>query len=126
MEVSGTIKVLGDTQEFGSNGFRKRECVITTNEQYPQTLLVEFTQNNTELLNNYAIGDTVTIQINIRGREWTNPQGQVKYFVSLNGWRMEKMGAAPAPSAPMQDIPASAPAAAAAPAADDAEDDLPF
>ena len=126
MEVSGTIKVLGDTQEFGSNGFRKRECVITTNEQYPQTLLVEFTQNNTSLLDGYSVGDSVTIQINIRGREWTNPQGQVKYFVSLNGWRLEKMGASTGASAPMQDIPAPVAGDAPAGASDSDDDDLPF
>lgn len=126
MEVTGSIKVLGDTQEFGSNGFKKRECVVTTNEQYPQTLLIEFTQNNTALLDSYKIGDVVTIQINLRGREWTNPSGDVKYFVSLNGWRMEKAGAAPAPgNAPMQSIPT--PAASDAPASsEDDDDDLPF
>ncbi|MBD79432.1 MAG: hypothetical protein CL840_10975 [Crocinitomicaceae bacterium] len=126
MEVSGSIKVLGDTQEFGSNGFRKRECVITTNEQYPQTILVEFTQNNTTSLDSYKVGDNVTIQINIRGREWTNPQGEVKYFVSLNGWRIEKVGAAPTAGAPMQDIPAPAAADAPASGSSDEEDDLPF
>lgn len=127
MEVSGRIKVIGSTQEFGSNGFKKRECVITTNEQYPQSLLIEFTQNNTALLDSYSIGDDVTIQINIRGREWTNPQGEVKYFVSLNGWRMAKAGAAaPAPMAPPTDMPnVPAPAATNAPANDE-EDDLPF
>lgn len=126
MEVSGNIKVIGDTKEFGSNGFKKRELVITTNEQYPQSLLIEFTQNNTSLLDSYSVNDAVTVQINIRGREWTPPQGgEVKYFVSLNGWRIEKMGAPAAGNAPMQDIPA--PAAADAPAASDSDDDdLPF
>jgi hypothetical protein len=126
MEVSGSIKVLGDTQEFGSNGFKKRECVITTAEQYPQVIMVEFVQNNTASLDAYKVGDNVTIQINIRGREWTNPQGEVKYFNSLQGWRIEKAGAAPAAGgAPMQDIPAPAAVDAPAKGADD-EDDLPF
>lgn len=129
MEVSGSVKVLGETQEFGANGFKKRECVITTAEQYPQIICVEFVQNNTTSLDAYKVGDNVTIQVNVRGREWTNPQGEVKYFTSLQGWRIEKAGAATtvAPtSAPMENIPA--PSAADAPAskgADD-EDDLPF
>ncbi|MGY8954180.1 MAG: DUF3127 domain-containing protein [Flavobacteriales bacterium] len=129
MEVSGSVKVLGETQEFGANGFKKRECVITTAEQYPQIICVEFVQNNTTSLDAYKVGDNVTIQVNVRGREWTNPQGEVKYFTSLQGWRIEKAGAATtvAPtSAPMENIPA--PSAADAPGskgADD-EDDLPF
>ena len=39
MEVQGTIKVIGETQTFGAKGFRKRELVITTDEQYPQSIL---------------------------------------------------------------------------------------
>jgi len=91
MEVSGKIKVIGNTQEFGSKGFKKREVVVVTQEQYPQPIMVEFTQDKTGLLDAFNQGDMVTIQINIRGREWTSPQGDTKYFVSLNGWRIEGM-----------------------------------
>lgn len=45
MEIQGRIKMLGSTQTVGSGGFRKRELVITTEEQYPQHLLVEFVQD---------------------------------------------------------------------------------
>ncbi|MCB0481866.1 MAG: DUF3127 domain-containing protein [Flavobacteriales bacterium] len=123
MEVSGRIKEIGKTQEFGSNGFKKRECVVVTQEQYPQTIPVEFTQNNVGVLDAYKTGDDVTIQINLRGREWTNQQGETKYFLSLNGWRIEKAGAAPAAGgAPVK---SPSPSAADAPSADD-DDDLPF
>lgn len=88
MQITGTIKKIGETQTFGQNGFRKREIVITTNEQYPQTLMVEFTQDRAELLNNYTPGQQVSISINLRGREWVNPQGETKYFNSLNGWNI--------------------------------------
>ena len=57
MEVSGKIKMIGETQEFGSNGFKKREMVVTTNEQYPQSIMIEFTQNNTALLDSYKEGE---------------------------------------------------------------------
>jgi hypothetical protein len=50
MELNGTIKNIGQTQEIGSNGFRKRELVIETFEQYPQTILVEFVQDKCDLL----------------------------------------------------------------------------
>ena len=90
MEVSGKIKVLGDVKTFGDNGFRKREVVITTREQYPQHLLIEFVQDRCELLDSFNIGENVKISINLRGREWENPQGDVKYFNSIHGWRIEK------------------------------------
>ena len=90
MEVSGKIKDLGDVKTFGDNGFRKREIVITTQEQYPQHLLIEFVQDRCELLDSFNVGENVKISINLRGREWENPEGDVKYFNSIHGWRIEK------------------------------------
>lgn len=90
MEVLGKIKVLGDIKTYGDNGFRKREVVITTQEQYPQHLLIEFIQDRCELLDSFNVGENVKISINLRGREWENPEGEVKYFNSIHGWRIEK------------------------------------
>ncbi len=90
MEVLGKIKVLGDIKTYGDNGFRKREVVVTTQEQYPQHLLIEFIQDRCELLDSFNVGENVKISINLRGREWENPEGEVKYFNSIHGWRIEK------------------------------------
>lgn len=89
MKVQGIIKLNKPTQTFDS-GFRKRELVITTKEQYPQDLLIEFLQDKVDLLDIYSKGDLVEISINLRGREWVNPQGEAKYFNSIVGWRIEK------------------------------------
>ena len=59
MEVQGKVKFIGETQTFGANGFRKREIVVTTDEQYPQHIMVEFVQDKTDLLNNYQVGQSV-------------------------------------------------------------------
>ena len=75
-----------------SNGFRKREVVVTTDEQYPQMINIEFHQDKTDLLNNYNVGQDVKVSINLRGREWINPQGEAKYFNSIVGWRIENLG----------------------------------
>lgn len=91
MEIQGKIKMIGETKTFGNNGFRKREVVVTTEEQYPQHILVEFVQDKTDLLNSFNVGQPIKISINIRGREWTNPQGEVKYFNSIQGWRIESL-----------------------------------
>ena len=82
MEIQGKIKLIGETQSFGSNGFRKREVVVTTEEQYPQHIMIEFVQDKTELLNSCQVGQQVKIGINLRGREWVNPQGQTFQFYS--------------------------------------------
>jgi len=90
MEVKGKIRMLGDTVATGANGFRKREVVVTSDEQYPQHIMVEFTQDKCDLLNGCQVGMPVTVHINLRGREWVNPQGETKYFNSIQGWKIDK------------------------------------
>ena len=107
MEVQGSIKLIDSTKTYGNNGFRKRELVLTTEEQYPQHLLIEFVQDKCELLDSYSPGQQVKVSINLRGREWVNPQGETKYFNSIQGWRIESLaqetGAAPAAPLPPAD-----------------------
>ena len=90
MELQGTVKKIFDTQTSAS-GFQKREMVLLTQEQYPQPISIEFLSDKINLLDNVSEGETVKLGINIRGREWTNPQGEVKYFNSITAWRLEKV-----------------------------------
>jgi hypothetical protein len=125
MEIQGKIKMIGETKTFGNNGFRKREVVITTEEQYPQHILVEFVQDKCDLLNKHNVGETVKVSINLRGREWTNPQGEVKYFNSVQGWRIESLQTDQGESG----MPPVAPIEAFEPAEElneEDHDDLPF
>ncbi|RYM34803.1 DUF3127 domain-containing protein [Brumimicrobium glaciale] len=97
MEITGKIKVINETQTLGDKGFKKREVVITTEENYPQSILIEFTRDKCELLETYSVGQEVKININIRGREWINPKGEAIYFNTIQGWRIEPLiGQAPA------------------------------
>jgi hypothetical protein len=91
MELTGTIKKIDETKTFGANGFRKREMVLTTHENYPQMLLIEFVQDKCDLLDHYEAGQDVRISINLRGREWINPKGEAVYFNSIQGWRIEQL-----------------------------------
>jgi hypothetical protein len=126
MEVTGRVKMVEQTKEVGSSGFRKRDIVVTTDEQYPQFISVQFVQDKCDLLDAYKIGDNVKIDINLRGREWTNPQGEVVYFNSIQGWRIGKVQT----DAPAQgQAPPMPPAQAFAPAdnfKEEDHDDLPF
>ena len=90
MELTGKIKLINETQTFGEKGFRKRECVVTTEEQYPQDIMIEFVQDKTELLDKFKVGQNVKVSINLRGREWVNPEGVSKYFNGIQGWRVEE------------------------------------
>lgn len=125
MELQGTVKKIFETQTFAS-GFQKREMVLLTQEQYPQPINIEFLSDKIGLLDTISEGDDVKVGINIRGREWTSPQGEVKYFNSITGWRVEKL------SGGGFSDPVVAPAAGgASPAAssdpfEDEDDDLPF
>lgn len=93
MQLQGTIKKIGDLQTFAS-GFQKRDMVLLTEDQYPQPINIEFLSDSSDLVDPYKEGDSVKVSINIRGREWTSPQGEVKYFNSIIGWRLEKMDVA--------------------------------
>jgi translation initiation factor IF-3 len=89
MEVIGVIKVIGDVKEVSAS-YKKRELVVSTSEQYTQTIAIEFAQDKTALLDFYNIGDNVKVSINLGGREWVNTDGETKYFNSVKGWKIEK------------------------------------
>lgn len=124
MEVQGTIKLIGETKTYGNNGFRKREVVITTEEQYPQHLLIEFVQDKTELVDKFNVGQNVKVSINLRGREWQSPQGETKYFNSIQGWRIEAMDASV--TGDMPPLPAADNFEPVSDFNEDDHDDLPF
>ena len=83
MQVQGKIKVIGLTQSFDS-GFTKRQVVITTAEQYPQDISIDFVKDKCSVLDAYTVGQDVTVSINLRGSEYNG-----KYYVNLQGWRIE-------------------------------------
>jgi hypothetical protein len=125
MEVTGKIKMVDTTKEVGTSGFKKRDVVVTTDEQYPQHILVQFVQDKCDLLNSFNVGDAVKIDINLRGREWVNPQGETVYFNTIQGWRIAKIQAENIATAapPMPAAEAFEPATAFT---EEEHDDLPF
>ena len=87
--------------------------------------MVEFVQDKTDALNSYSVGEDVKVSINLRGREWINPEGVAKYFNSIQGWRIEKLqaGAPQGGVPPVEAIDAFEPADKVS---DNEPDDLPF
>ena len=89
MEIQGRIKTIFATEIVGQNGFQKRDLVITTEEQYPNDIIIQFTHSKCALLDTLQVGQKVKVHFYLQGREWTNPQGEVKYFNTVLGWKIE-------------------------------------
>jgi len=87
MDLNGTIIKIEETKTIGLKGFQKRLLVIKTNEQYPQTLPIEFMQDKINLLDEFAVNDNVTVGVNLRGSEWKG-----NFYVNLIGWKIKKDG----------------------------------
>ena len=94
MEVQGKVKLIGEIQKIGSKGFVKAELIVETDGEYPQPINIEFTGDNTDFLAKLSVGDLVKVFINLRGREWTSPEGDVKYFNSIQGWKVDVLESA--------------------------------
>lgn len=89
MQLSGKIKVINPTKEI-SQTFKKRELVITTDEEYPQHVLIEFVKDKCSVLDSYKVGENVTVSINVRGKEHIDKNGETKYFNQLQGWKVDR------------------------------------
>ena len=118
MEVSGKIYKVDETKQV-TERFRKRELVVEIEDgRYPQTVLFQLTGDRCEMLDGFAVGDEIKLDFNLRGREWTSPKGEVKFFNSLDVYRLEKLGAQQGQSADEPPLPDEPPGWV--------DDDLPF
>ena len=129
-KFTGTIKVIQDAQRI-SEKFQKREFVVTdTTSMYPQDILFQATQDKCTLLDSFQANDSVEVSFNLRGREWTSPQGEVKFFNTIEAWRIERPGQGagmPSNGPSAMSLGNSAPAASSSPiTAAEEDDDLPF
>lgn len=90
MEATGRLHAIYETKQV-SERFTKREFVLelVDNPKYPQTVLFQLTGDRVSQLDGLNVGDQVRIEFNLRGREWRSPQGETKYFNSLEVWKLE-------------------------------------
>ena len=87
MKVTGKIHNVGALRVV-SEKFKSKDVVLLTDEKFPQYISIQFTQDKTELITQEDIGDKVEVSINLRGREWKSPQGEIKYFNTIEGWQI--------------------------------------
>jgi hypothetical protein len=137
--ATGSIPFVGTVIEVFeevkvSERFRKRLIKLDIDEdtEYPQRIVIEFVNDKTSLLNKYSAGDKVTVDTNVRGKDFEK-EGKVSNFTKLNGWRIKGFAAGGGDQSPPQGTTDDMPGGATSPQAtggggstDDGDDDLPF
>lgn len=90
IETTGRLHQIFDTKQV-SERFTKREFVveIADNPKYPQMVLFQLSGDRCAQLDEFRIGDQIRIEFSLRGREWKSPSGEVKFFNSLDVWKVE-------------------------------------
>ena len=93
--IKGIVHAVFETKQV-SDKLTKREFVVETadNPKYPQKISFEITGERCSQLDSVREGDTVSVDFDLRGREWRSPQGPIKYFNSLSAWKVEVTAAA--------------------------------
>ena len=112
MKVTGKIHFVGQVKQV-SDKFKSKDVVLLTDEKYPQYINIQFTQDKTELVSQNDKGQQVEVSINLRGREWKSPTGEIKYFNTIEGWQINSAERA----ASLKEAPIMV---------DDSDNDLPF
>ena len=124
MNIKGKILELKDIVQV-TDTFKKREFIVefAENPQYPEFIKFELIQDKCDLVDNLSVGQEVEVHFNLRGRKWTDPKGEVKYFNSLQAWRIDPVASGAAHDAT---DPGSTQEPAWLNADDGGDDDLPF
>lgn len=124
MNIQAKLHVKFDVQQV-TESFRKREFVveyIDGNPMYPQYLKFQLIQDKCDALDGFEVGAMIDVSFNLKGREWKSPQGEIKYFNSLDAWRLTPVQESAPADAPPPPLP---PEAIDVSEMNDA-DDLPF
>lgn len=101
-QITGRLVAIGQTQQIlsknGGNPFLKREFILdaTTHDpytgersQYENILPLEVSGDKCTELDQFRIGDVITVSFALQGREWTNQDGQVKRMVSIRCYKLD-------------------------------------
>lgn len=91
--IKGEIKFVDEVREYGANGFRKQEVVVETGDgKWDNPIAIEFTKDNIEKSQGLKVGDKVTIDARVNGREWQGRDGVTKWFTSISAYKLETEG----------------------------------
>lgn len=91
MKITGTLKVKKDTIQV-SEQFSKREFVLTVVDgAFSNDILIQLTKDKVTLINDINIGDMLEVDVNLKGKEWISPSDEVKYFNTIECWKITKL-----------------------------------
>lgn len=130
MDIKGKLLEKSETSNVSAT-FRKREFVVeyAENPQYPEFIKFELIQDKCDLINDIQPGQEIEVHFNLKGRKWTDPKGEVKYFNSLQAWRINAVAGQPAAAPSGGGKNTEVPPPTQEPewlSASSADDDLPF
>ena len=93
MQIQGKIHATFEAAQV-TERFRKREFVLAldTTSRYPQYVMFQLTGNRCDALDEFEPGHEVAVEFSLRGREWTSPKGEVRFFNSLEVWSIDRVG----------------------------------
>jgi len=129
MQIQGKIHATFEAAQI-TERFRKREFVLELDaaSRYPQYVMFQLTGNRCDALDGFEAGQEVAVEFSLRGREWTSPKGEVRFFNSLEVWSIDRVGEGEGGS---DGATSTGAASGAAPSGDEPppptdDDDIPF
>ena len=72
MNIKGKLIEIYEAKQI-TDSFKKREFVV-------------------DAIDGFKIGDFIDVQFDLRGKPWTNKQGEKTYFTSLSAWKIQSAG----------------------------------
>ena len=89
---TGTVFKVHETETVGTNNFQKRVLWLKTDEQYPQTISIEFSGQNIDLLDGLRPFDRVEVRWSLNGRYIeSDKNGNEQVFNSVRGYGLKKL-----------------------------------
>jgi hypothetical protein len=118
--IKGNLYEVFETKVL-SEKFKKREIVIeyASNPQYPQYIKLDLQNDNCSLIDAFNIHDEVEVFFDLKGKPYTNRNGEKTYFTNLVVWRIVELNSKKSETPAAEEVPE--------PGSNDfGSDDLPF
>lgn len=121
-QITGRLAAISQTVQIpsktGGSPFLKREFLLdaTTYDQwtgernqYENIIPLDVSGDKCAELDNFSVGDIITVSFALQGREWTNQDGQTKRMVSIRCYKIERRSQPGQAASPQQTPPQPAP-----------------
>ena len=107
LKIKGAVKLINEVKVI-SDKFSVREFVVTIpNDKYPQDVIFQTVNDKMDVLDLIKKGQEVEVSFNLRGREYAAPGQPVRYYNTLDAWKVQTTADAPSvqPQDEQDDLP---------------------